>query len=130
MADPSTAASPILDLIAGDSRARRQLPSSIKDVSVTSKLMKSLTLVGVVIIGTLVLSELDVRFLHDCCADSGSDCGGLLGSMPATLRYKGRLCRIETHEVADPCGGCLYRYPGAPRAPCQIPPRPLRRFWI
>jgi len=75
MADASTATGPILDLIEGDCWARRQQRSSIKDVSVTSKPMKSLTLVGVVFIGTLALPELDVRFLHDRWADSGSDCG-------------------------------------------------------
>jgi len=51
MADASTATGPILDLIEGDCWARRQQRSSIKDVSVTSKPMKSLTLVGVVFIG-------------------------------------------------------------------------------
>jgi len=84
MADYSTAAGPILDLIAGDCWARRQLRSGIKDLSVASKLMISLTLVGVVFIGTLALPELDVRFLHDRWADSGSDCGRSLGSMPAS----------------------------------------------
>jgi len=130
MADSSTAAGPILGLIAGDCWARRQLRSGIKDVSVASKLMISLTLVGVVFIGTLALPELDVRFLHNHWADPGPDCRRLLGSTPATQRYKGRVCRIETHEIADPCGGCLYRYPGAPRARCQIPPQPLGRSWI
>jgi len=43
MADSSTTTSPILDLIAGDRWARRQLRSSIKDVSVASRLMKSLS---------------------------------------------------------------------------------------
>jgi len=186
MADSSTTTAPILDLIARDRWARRQLHSGIKDVSVASKLMKSLTLVGAVFIGTFALPELDGRFLHNHCSDSGSDCarslgstpatrwykGRLcrikaheiadlvgvvfigtvalpeldgrflhnhcsdsesdcarsLGSTPATQWYKGRLCRIETHEIADPCGSCLYRYPGAPRAGWQIPPQPLLRF--
>jgi len=116
MSDSSTTTGPILDQIAGDCWSRRQLRSGIKDMSVASKPMKSLTLVGVVFIGTLALPELDVRFLHNRSADPGSDCGGLLGSTPATQRYKGRLCRIKTHEIAGPCGGWLYRYPGAPRA--------------
>jgi len=55
----------ILDLIAGDHWARRQLRSGIKEVSVASELRKSLTLVGVVFIGTLVIPELDGRFLHN-----------------------------------------------------------------
>jgi len=47
MTDPSTTTAPILDLIAGDYWAGDQLRSGIKVVSVASKLMKSLTLVGV-----------------------------------------------------------------------------------
>jgi len=84
MTDSSTTTTPILDLIAGDRWAGRQLRSSIKDVSVASKLMKSLALVGVGFKGILALPKLDVRFLHDRWADSGSDCGRLLGSMPAS----------------------------------------------
>jgi len=110
MADSSTTTTPILDLIAGGCWARRQLCGGIKDISVASKPMKSLTLVGVVFIGsTLELPESDGRSLHNHCSDPRSDCGKLLGSMPATQRYKGRLCCIKTHEIADPCGGCLYR---------------------
>ena len=105
MADSSTTASPILDLIAGDCGAGRQLRSGIKDISVASELMKSLTLVGVVFIGTLALPELNVRFLHDHWANPGSDCGRLLGWRSATQRYKGRLCCIKAHEIADPCEG-------------------------
>jgi len=36
--------------------------------------------------------------------------------MPATQWYKVCPCRIKGHEIADPCGGCLYMYPGDPRA--------------
>jgi len=53
MADSSTASAPILDLIAGDCWARRQLRGGIKDVSVASKPRKSVTLVRVVFIDTL-----------------------------------------------------------------------------
>jgi len=88
MTDHSTTTAPILDLIPGDCRARRQLLSGIKDVPVACKLMKLLTLVGVVFIRPLALPELDVRFLHNRWADPISDCGGLLGSTPATQRYK------------------------------------------
>jgi len=133
MADSSTTAGPILDLIAGGCRARRQLRSGIKDVSVASKLMKSLTLLGGVVfilVGTLAIPELDGRSLHSRWADPGSDCGGLLGSTPATQRYKGSLCRIKAHEIANTCQSCLYRYPGDPRTRWQIPPQPLGRFWI
>jgi len=76
MADYSTAAGPILDLIAGDCWARCQLRSGIKDVSVASKLMKSLTLVGVVYIRTLAIPEPDGRSLHSRFSDPGSDCRG------------------------------------------------------
>jgi len=130
MADSSITTAPILDLIARDRWARRQLHSGIKDVSVASKLMKSLTLVGAVFIGTLALPELDGRFLHNHCSDSESDCARSLGLAPATQRYKGRLCGIKGQEIADPCESCLYRYPSAARAWCQIPPQPLGRFWI
>jgi len=94
MADPSTTTSPILVLIAGGYWARHQLHSGIKNVSVASKLRKSLTLMRVVFIDTLAISELDGRFLHNHCSDTESDCGRLLGSTPATQTYKGRLCRI------------------------------------
>ena len=57
------------------------------------------------------IAELDGRFLHNRWADYVSDCGKWLGPTLATQRYKGRLCRIETHEIADPCESCLYRYP-------------------
>jgi len=59
MTDTSITTAPILDLIAGDCWARRQLRRGIKDVSVISKLMKSLTLVWVVFIHTLGIPELD-----------------------------------------------------------------------
>jgi len=103
-------------LFAGGCWTRRQLRGGIRYVSVTSKLRKSLTLVGVVFIGTLAISELDGRFLHNHCSDPESDCGRPLGSTPATQRYKGRLCRMRTQEIADPCESCFYRYRGAPRA--------------
>jgi len=64
MTDSSTTTTPILDLIAGDCRARRQLRRGIKDVSVASEPMKSLTImVGVVLRGPLALPELDASFL-------------------------------------------------------------------
>jgi len=84
MADSSITTAPILNLIAGGRWARCQLRSGIKDVSVASELRQSLTLVRVVFIDTLALPELDVRFLHNQWADSGSDCGRLLGSTPAS----------------------------------------------
>jgi len=85
MTDSSTTTAPILDLIARGCWARRQLRRGIKEVSVASEPMKSLTImVGVVFRGPLALPELDVRFLHDHWADSGSDYRRLLGSTPAS----------------------------------------------
>jgi len=107
MADSSTTTAPILNLIAGDRWARRQLRSGIKDVFVASELRKSLTLVRVVFIDTLALSELDGRFFHNHCSDPESDCGGLLGCTPATQWYKVRPCHIKTHEIAVFCAGCI-----------------------
>jgi len=112
MADSSTTTAPILDPIAGDCWAQRWLRNGIKDVSVASRPRKSLTLVRVVFIGTLAIPELDGRLLHDHTSDPGSDCGRLLGSTPATQRYKGRLCRIKTQEIAVFCGEDLYCSPG------------------
>jgi len=99
MADSSTTAGPILDLIAGYCWAQRQLRSGIKDVSVTSKLMKSLTLMGVVFLGTLAIPELDGRFLHDCWTNPESDCGRLSGSTPATQRYRIHPSATFIHDV-------------------------------
>jgi len=48
---------------------------------------------------------LDGRLLHDYLTDSNSVCGRLLGSTPATRRYKVRLCGIKAQEVAVFCGG-------------------------
>jgi len=107
MADTSTATAPILNLIAGDCWARRQLRSGIKDVSVASELRKSLTFVRVVFIDTLTIQELDGRFLHNHFSDPESDCGGSLGSTPATQWYKVRPCRIKTQEIAVFCRGCI-----------------------
>jgi len=107
MADSSTTTAPILNPIAGGCWARRQLRNGIKDISVASKLRKSLTLVSVVFIDTLAIPELDGRFLHNHRSDPDSDCGRLLGSTPATQRYKVRPCRIKAHEVAVFCAGCI-----------------------
>jgi len=107
MADPSTTPAPIRILITGDRWARRQLRSGIKDVSVASELRKLLTLVRVVFIDTLAISELDSRLLHNHGSDSESDCGRPLGWTPATQWYKVRPCRIKAHEVAVFCAGCI-----------------------
>ena len=127
IADSSTTASPILDPIAADCWARCQPHSRIKDLPVASRLRKSLTLARVVFIDTLVIPELDGGFLHNRWADPRLDCGRLLVSTPALPRYKGCLCRIEAPEIADYYSGCLYMFPGDPRARYQIPPQPLLR---
>jgi len=59
MADYSTTAGRILLLFAGGCLTRRQLRGGIGYISVASILRKSLTLVGVVFIGTLAIPELD-----------------------------------------------------------------------
>jgi len=105
MADCSTTTAPILDLMAGDRWARHQLRSGIKDVSVASELRKSLTLVGVVFIGTLVIPELDGRFLHDRWTDPESDCGRLSGPTPATQRYEIHPSATFIHDVTGLNGG-------------------------
>jgi len=68
---------------------------------------------------------LDGRLLHNRWPDFAALCGRLLDSTPATRRYKVRLRRINTQEIADSCGGCLYRYSGDPRTRWLIPPQPL-----
>ena len=60
--------------------------------------------------GVLAIPGLDDRFLHNCGTDPGSDYGTLLGSTPATQRYKVRLCRIKTQELAVLCEGGI-KYP-------------------
>jgi len=55
MADSSTTTSPILNLIAGDCWARRQLRSGIRDVSVVSKPRKSLSSVERIFIVALAI---------------------------------------------------------------------------
>jgi len=52
------------------------------------------------------------RYLHDRWLDFDSVCGRLLGLTPAFQRYKVRLCRIKTQEVAVFCGEDLYSSPG------------------
>ena len=130
MAYSSTTGAPILGLIAGGCWARPWLPSGIKDVSVTSELRKSLTLVTVVLIGTLSIPEHNGRFLHNHYSDPEPDCGRLLGSTPATQPYQGRLCGIKAEEVPDPGESCPHGSPGTPRAQCQIHRWPLSLLWI
>jgi len=70
---------------------------------------------------------LDGRLLHNRGTDFAPLCGRLLDSTPATRRYKVCLRRIKAQEIADSCGGCLYRYTGDPRTRWHIPPQPRRR---
>ena len=55
---------------------------------------------------------LDSRYLHNRWFDFDSVCGRLLGLTPAFQRYKVRLCRIKTQEIAVFCGEDLYSSPG------------------
>ena len=55
---------------------------------------------------------LDGRLLHNHWADPEPVCGRLLGSTPAIQRYKVRLYRIKTQEIAVFCGEALYSNPG------------------
>ena len=50
---------------------------------------------------------LDDRLLYNWWTDFHSECGRLLGLTPASQRYKVRLCRIKTDEIAVICGGCI-----------------------
>ena len=127
MADTSTTTAPILDLMAGDCWVRCRLRSGIKNVSVTSRLMKSLTFVGVAYIATLVSPALDGGFLHDCVADSGSDCGRVLGSMPASQWCKVHPYANCIHEVtglngvlaiSELDGGFLHSHCSDPGSDC------------
>jgi len=95
MADSSTTTAPILDLIAGGCRARRQLRNGIRYFPVASKLRKSLSSVEGVL-GITGDNLLDGRLLHNRWTDFDSVCGRLLGLTPAFQRYKVRLCHIRT----------------------------------
>jgi len=74
-------------------------------VSVASKLRKSLSSVEGVLGSNPGGILLDGRLLHDYLTDSNSVCRRLLGSTPATRRYKVRLCGIRTQQIAVFCGG-------------------------
>jgi len=50
---------------------------------------------------------LDGRYLHNRGTDFDALCRGLLVLMPASRRYKVRLCRIRTQEFAVFCGGYI-----------------------
>jgi len=88
IADSSITTAPILDPIAGGCEARCWLRNGTKEVSVASNLTKSLTLVRVVFIGTLAITELDGRFLNTHCSEPGPKYGRSLGPTLATQWYK------------------------------------------
>jgi len=50
---------------------------------------------------------LNSRLLHSQWTDFDALCGALLGSMPASQRYKVRLCCMDTQESAVFCGGYI-----------------------
>jgi len=55
---------------------------------------------------------LDSRLLHNRSTDLDVLCGRLLALTPAAQRYKVRLCRIKTQEIAVFCEEDLYSNPG------------------
>ena len=55
---------------------------------------------------------LDSKLLHNRWTDLDALCGRLLALTPASQRYKVRLCRIKTQEIAVVCGEDLYSNPG------------------
>jgi len=107
MADYSTTTRQIPILFAGGCWARRQLHASIRYVPVASKLRKSLSSVGGVDRLHAGGISLDGRLLHDRLTDFNSVCWTLLGSTPATRRYKVHLCGIKTQDIAVHCGGTM-----------------------
>jgi len=123
IADSSTSASPILDLIAGDCRPQHRLHNDIRSFP-PAIFIHEVTVLNSV----LAITELDGRFLHNHLSDPESDCGRIFGSTPATPRCKIHLCRINTQEIANPCeSGLHFKYPGVPRTRWLIPPQPLIR---
>jgi len=84
MADSSTTVTGIPIRIAGGCWARRQLHAGIRYVPVASKLRKSPASVEQI----HSVQVLDGRYLYNRSTDSGALNGRLLGSTPATRRYK------------------------------------------
>jgi len=71
----------------------------------------------------------DGRLLLNRFTDHDALCGRLLGLMQASQRYKVRLCRIETQEIAVVGGERIrYRAGGRPVTLRQITPRPQDGF--
>ena len=96
MDDYPTTAARISNLFSGGYWARRQLHASIKNVPMRSILME---------LQGWRSKMLDGRLLHNRCTDFDSLSRWLLGSTLATCRYKVRVGRIKTHEIAVFCGG-------------------------
>jgi len=85
--------------------AQRQLHAGIRYVSVASKLRTSLTSVEGMLGSNPGGILLDGRLLHGYLTDSNSVCGRLLGSTPATRRYKVGPYAINTHGFTLFCRG-------------------------
>ena len=132
IADSSTTNRLIFDPLSGCHWAQCQLHAGIRYVSVASILMKSPPLLTVVFrLGTLVIPELNGRFLHDCLTDFDSVTWTLGCSTPATLRYRIHLSHINTHEVAVYSRGGTKKAEGDSgdlRTPWPIPPPPPNQF--
>ena len=108
MADYSTTTRRIPIRFAGRCWAQRQLQAGIRYVPTRSMLMDSLSSVEGGLYSNPGGILLDGRLLHDYSTDSNSVCRRLLGSTPATRRYKVRTSRIKTQDFAVFCGGGLY----------------------
>jgi len=103
IADYSTTAGPILDLLTGGCWTRCQLHCGIRYFPVASTTRFVLASVEgrhTSYPGGILL---DSRFLHTGQTDFNSECGRLLGWSPATRWYKVRLCRMKTQEVMVSC---------------------------
>ena len=103
MADYSTTAARISNPFSGGYWARRQLHAGIKNVPTRSILME---------LQGWRSQMLDGRLLHNRCTDFDSVFWRLFGSTSATRRYKVRVCRIKTHEIAVFCRGGVNVNPG------------------
>jgi len=102
----------MLDPIAGDCWARRQLCSGIRYVPTASKLMKWLSSVEAVYMYQAFDILLDNRLLSNCLANHDTLCWMLLVPTPALQQYKVPPCGIRTQGFAVFCREDLCNRPG------------------
>ena len=106
----STTTSPIRDLFFGGYSARRQLHVGIRLIPTLSILME---------LQGWRSQIFDCRLLHNHCPEFNSVFWRLLGSTPATRRYKKRPYAVNTHGVTGLA---------ISNARWQITPQPLHGF--